>query len=209
MDKNVSLPSDLAGIDIDAGLARTNGNQTLYMTLLKHFVNDHGRDHQLIDQAVAQTDIDLAQRTAHTLKGVAGGIGEQALYDSSRKVETALKENQIKPLEILMERLAGDLTQVVEDLEKKVMSRSLDYTVESSTAPIDMEKLNALLYDLQKLAGEMDPDIDTKAEEIKQLLFLHDSPHKALSAELLYQAENLNFEEALEVMERLRKVLGC
>ncbi len=98
---------------------------------------------------------------------------------------------------------------MVEDLEKKVMSRSLDDTVESSTAPIDMEKLNALLYDLQKLAGEMDPDIDTKAEEIKQLLFLHDSPHKALSAELLDQAENLNFEEALEVMERLRKVLGC
>jgi hypothetical protein len=55
----------------------------------------------------------------------------------------------------------------------------------------------------------MDPDIDTKAEEINQLLFLHDSPHKALSAELLYQAENLNFEEALEVMERLRTALAC
>jgi HPt (histidine-containing phosphotransfer) domain-containing protein len=144
-----------------------------------------------------------------TLKGVAGGIGAQALYDSSRKVETALKEKQIKQLEFLMEGLAGDLTQVVEDLEKKIMSRSLDDTVESSTAPIDMEKLNALLYDLQKLGGEMDPDIDTKAEEINQLLFLHDSPHKALSAELLYQAENLNFEEALEVMERLRTALAC
>ncbi|HKL81969.1 MAG TPA: response regulator [Desulfobacter sp.] len=209
MDKNVSLPSDLAGIDIEAGLARTNGNQTLYMTLLKHFINDHGRDHKLIVQAVAQNDIALAQRTAHTLKGVAGGIGAQALYDSSRKVETALRENQIKPLEFLMENLARDLTQVVEELEKKIIARSLDDTIESSTAPIDMEKLNALLYDLQKLAGEMDPDIDTKAEEINQLLLLHDSPHKELSAELLDQAENLNFEEALEVMERLRRVLGC
>ncbi|MBP9599715.1 MAG: hypothetical protein KBE30_11335, partial [Desulfobacter sp.] len=50
-------------------------------------------------------------------------------------------------------------------------------------------------------------DIDTKAEEINQLLLLHDSPHKELSAELLDQAENLNFEEALEVMERLRACL--
>ncbi len=32
-------------------------------------------------------------------------------------------------------------------------------------------------------------------------------PHKELSAELLGQAENLNFEEALEVMERLRVCL--
>jgi len=209
MNKNVPLPSDLAGIDIEAGLARANGNQTLYMTLLKHFVNDHSRDNQLIVQAVSQNDIALAQRTAHTLKGVAGGIGAQALYDSSQKVETALRENQIKQLEFLMENLARDLTQVVEELEKKIIARSLDDTIEISTEPIDMETLNALLYDFQKLAGEMDPDIDTKAEEINQLLFLHDSPHKELSAELLDQAENLNFEEALELMERLRKALGC
>ncbi|WP_289021112.1 response regulator [Desulfobacter postgatei] len=176
MDKNVSLPSDLAGIDIEAGLARTNGNPTLYMTLLKHFVNDHSRDNQLIVQAVAQKDIVLAQRTAHTLKGVAGGIGAQALYDSSQKVETALRENRIKQLEFLMENLVKDLTQVVEELEKKIIARSLDDTIETSTEPIDMETLNALLYDFQKLAGDMDPDIDTKAEEINQLLLLHDSP---------------------------------
>ena len=207
MNKNVSLPSDLAGIDIEAGLLRTNGNQTLYMTLLKYFVNDHAGDHQVIAHAVLKNDIALAQRTAHTLKGVAGGIGAQALYDSSRKVETALKENRINRLEFLMENLVGDLTQVVEDLKKKIMARSLDDTVETSTEPIDMEKLNGLLYDFQKLAEEMDPDIDTKAEEINRMLFLHDSPHKKLSDELLEQAENLNFEEALERMERLRACL--
>ena len=205
--ENLSLPPDLAGIDIKAGLARTNGNQVLYMKLLNHFVNDHGKDHQVIARAVLQNDIALAQRTAHTLKGVAGGIGAQALYDSSRKVETALKENRISRLEFLMENLVGDLTQVVEDLKKKIMARSLDNTVETSTEPIDMEKLNALIYDFQKLAEEMDPDIDTKAEEINRMLFLHDSPHKKLSAELLEQAENLNFEEALERMERLRACL--
>ncbi|MCA1794753.1 MAG: response regulator [Desulfobacteraceae bacterium] len=207
MDKKGSLPSDLAGVDIEAGIARTNGNPDLYITLLKHFVKDHSNDNQVIAQAVVHNDFVLAQRMAHTLKGVAGGIGAQALYDSSQKVETALKENQISQFESLMEHLVRDLTQVVEDLKKKIMTPYLADTEETSTEPINMERLNALLDDFQRLAGEMDPDLDSKAEEINQLLHLHYSPHKGLSAEMLDHAENMDFEEALETMETLRKAL--
>jgi len=207
MDKIVSLPLDLAGIDINLGIERTNGNQNLYMTLLRHFVKDHGKDNQVIAQAVIQNDMTLAQRTAHTLKGVAGGIGAQALYDSSQKVETALKENRLTQLEPLMEFLVRDLSQVVEDLEKKIMSPSLDDTEEISRAPIDMEKLGVLLDDFQRLAKDMDPDMDSKAEEINRLLHLHDSPLKKISVGLLDYAENLDFKEALETMEKLKNKL--
>ena len=208
MDKIVSLPSDLAGIDIDVGIKRTNGNQNLYITLLRHFVNDHGKDNQVIAQAVIQNDLPLAQRTAHTLKGVAGGIGAQALYDSSQKVETALKENQLSRVEPLMKDLGRDLTQVVEDLEKKIMAPSLDDTDEISRVPIDMEKLNVLLGDFQRLARDMDPDMDSKAEEIHQLLHLHGSPLKEISVALLEYAENMDFKEALETMEKLNSKLN-
>ncbi len=118
-DNRVSLPKHLDGIDIAEGIQRASGNPDLYISLLMHFVNDHGKDSRIIAEAVVRNDIDLAHRTAHTLKGVAGGIGAQALYDSSRKVETALKKNQLTRFDALMETLAGDLTRVVEDLKKK------------------------------------------------------------------------------------------
>ncbi|NDY73013.1 response regulator [Desulfobacter hydrogenophilus] len=207
MDKIVSLPLDLAGIDIDAGIERTNGNRNLYLTILKHFVKDHGKDNQVIAQAVIQNDMPLAQRTAHTLKGVAGGIGAQALYDSAQKVETALKENRLSRLDLLMNILVRDLTQVVDDLEKKIMAPSLDDTEEISRVPIDMERLKVLLDDFQRLAEDMDPDMDGKAEEIHQLLHLHDSPLKKISVALLNYAENLDFREALETMEKLKNKL--
>jgi two-component system sensor histidine kinase/response regulator len=207
MEKKVSLPPDLAGIDIKTGLDRIGGNQDLYMTLLNHFIKDHGNDNQIIMEAVEVDDITLAQRTAHTLKGVSGSIGALALYDSSQQVETALKRNQTHNLKPLMERLARDLMEVVADLKKKIMLPSLTGKEIISTQPIDMEKIASLLDELQGMAKEMDPDLDEKAQEINQLLHRHGSIHRELGARLADQAENLEFEEALETLAELRDAL--
>lgn len=198
----------LAGIDIDVGLARMNGSQELYMTVLKQFFQDHSTDDQIIAQAISQNDFPLAQRTAHTLKGVAGGIGAQALYDSAQKVEKAIKEKQLSRLEPLMENLGRELALVVDDLEKKIMAPSLDETEIISTTPIDMEKLGVLLDDFQRLAQEMDPDMDGKAKQIHRLLTIHQSPLKNISGTLLAYAENLDFNEALGTLEELERKLN-
>ena len=39
-----------------------------------------------------------------------------------------------------------------------------------STQPIDRTALTSLLDELQELAREMDPDMEDKAEELKQML---------------------------------------
>lgn len=207
MDKRVSLPKQLAGIDIAEGIQRANGNPDLYITFLRHFVKDHGKDNRIISQAVIRNDTELAHRTAHTLKGVAGVIGAQELYDSSRKVETALRKKQLTRFDALMENLAGDLTRVVEDLKKKILPQSLDDAEKIVARPIDMEKLRSLLVDFLQLAKEMDPDIDCKAQEINRLLHLHDSPLKEISVALLDYAENLDFDKAIETLEKLKKTL--
>jgi len=89
IDPKTLLPGDLDGIDIETGLQRIGGNIELYIDLLNHFITDHGNDTEIIADSLAQKDITLAHRTAHTLKGVAGGIGALTLYDSARQVETA------------------------------------------------------------------------------------------------------------------------
>ena len=207
-DNRVFLPKHLAGIDIAEGMKSANGNPEFYITLLTLFVKDHGKANRIISQALIRNDIDLAHRTAHTLKGVAGGIGAQALYESSQKVETALEKNQLTRLDALMENLAGDLTRVVEDLEQKILPQSLDDAEKTVTQPVDMEKLRSLLDDFQQLAKALDPDIDRKAQEINRLLHLHDSPLKKISIALLDYAENLNFDEALKTLEKLKKNTG-
>nr|WP_321404912.1 response regulator [uncultured Desulfobacter sp.] len=197
----------LAGIDTDVGLARMSGSQELYMTVLKQFFQDHRTDDQIIAQALGQNDVPLAQRTAHTLKGVSGGIGAQALYDSALNVEKAIKDDQFDRLEPLMENLAKELSLVVDDLEKKIIAPSLGKTKKIKHTPIDMEKLKILLDDFQRLAQEMDPDMDSKAKQIHQLLDTHDSPLKKISGTLLAYAEDMDFKEALEMLDELKRQL--
>ncbi len=199
----------LAGIDIDVGLARMNGSRDLYMTVLKQFFQDHGTDDQIISRAMDQNDIALAKRTAHTLKGVSGGIGAQALYDSVLNVETAIKEKQFDRFEPLMKELNRELSLVVDDLEKKIMAPSLEGTKKVKAPPIDMEELNLLLDEFQRLAREMDPGMDGTATQIHRLLDDHDSPLKTISGMLLAYAEDFDFTEALETLAELRRKLDC
>ena len=206
-DQKIGFPPDLVGIDIETGLRRTGENRDLYITLLKHFVKDHGNDDQVIIDAIEQNDIILAHRTAHTLKGVAGGIGALALYDSGQHLETALKENQSSLFDSLMAKLTLDLREVVDDLQKKIMRPVPAGTKHKSFQPGDREKLASLMEELQLLAKEMDPDVDEKAEEISQLLHLHGSEHEALGNTLSDQAANLDFEEVLETLKQLKETI--
>ncbi|MBW2738400.1 MAG: response regulator [Deltaproteobacteria bacterium] len=203
-----ALPECLDGIDIKIGLRRTGGNRALYSDLLKDFVKDHGNDHQVIVDALAQNDIEVAHRTAHTLKGVAGGIGALALYESAQKVETALKEGKSRVFEPLIKKLVRDLRWVVKDLQSKMKPQVPIDTKNKSAQPIRIEKITPLLDALHGLAEEMDPDAEKKAKEISQLLHLHGSVHKELGARLAKQAANLDFEEALETLAELRDALS-
>lgn len=196
------------GIDIETGLRRTGGNRTLYIDLLKDFATDHGNDHRVIVQALVGNDIELAHRTAHTLKGVAGGLGALSLYESAQKVETELRDGQSEAFEPLMETLARDLREVVEDLRKKMMSPAPIDLKNKSALPLDTEQMMALINTLQGLAGEMDPDAEEIAEEISRLLHLHDSVHGKLGDRLVQQTIDLDFEKALETLAELREAFG-
>jgi len=205
-DQEIGFPSNLVGIDIEAGLRRTGENRELYITLLKLFVKDHGNDDQVIIDAIEQKDIPLAHRTAHTLKGVAGGIGALALYDSGQHLETALKEKQSSLFESLMAKVTLDLREVVDDLQKKIIPPVPAATEHKSFQPGDREKLTSLMEELQLLAQEMNPDVDEKAEEISEFLHLYGSRHETLGNTLVDQAANLDFEEALGTLKQLRNV---
>ena len=57
------------------GLSRVGGNRKLYLKLLRQFIEQQGPAVEQITEALARGDIALAERLAHTLKGVAGNIG--------------------------------------------------------------------------------------------------------------------------------------
>jgi PAS domain S-box-containing protein len=82
-DNGVDTLPPLDGIDIGVGLTRIGGNAKSYRKLLKKFRSNQTGVPEQIAQAIESSDRELAERLAHTLKGVAGNIGAEGLQKVS------------------------------------------------------------------------------------------------------------------------------
>jgi len=92
-DRRSSLPH-IAGVNVAEGLNRVAGNQDLYLNLLSQFVSQQGTAAAQIAAALDASDCKLAERTAHTVKGVAGNLGISEVQSAAHKLETAIRESQ-------------------------------------------------------------------------------------------------------------------
>ena len=85
------LPT-VPGLDTKDGLARVAGNLKLYLKLLSQFADQQGAGLVQITAALAKGDAALAERIAHTLKGVAGNIGAKPVQAAAGSVEKLIRE---------------------------------------------------------------------------------------------------------------------
>jgi signal transduction histidine kinase/CheY-like chemotaxis protein len=85
----VAVP-DIAGLDRTSGLKRVAGNRGLYLSLLRQFRDKQADAGARIAAALAAGDRVAAERMAHTVKGVAGNIGLDAVQEAASVLEKAV-----------------------------------------------------------------------------------------------------------------------
>ncbi|MCC6353844.1 MAG: response regulator [Verrucomicrobiae bacterium] len=83
------IPS-VAGLDTADGLRRVAGNRKLYLKLLRQFVAQQGPAAEQVAEALDRNDRPLAERLAHTVKGVAGSLGAGAVQGAAAALEKAI-----------------------------------------------------------------------------------------------------------------------
>jgi HPt (histidine-containing phosphotransfer) domain-containing protein len=73
-------------------LSRVGGNRKLYLKILRQFVEQHGPAIDQVGDALAKGDHALAERLAHTLKGVAGNIGAAGVQSAAAALERVIRD---------------------------------------------------------------------------------------------------------------------
>ena len=81
----------IAGLDVDLGLTHTGAGVAFYKNMLRRFAVGQSDALQRLDAALAEQDFALAERFAHTLKGVAATIGAQPTQAAAEALEQALR----------------------------------------------------------------------------------------------------------------------
>jgi len=152
-----ALPG-IDGIDQDDGLARVAGNRNLYVKLLRQFVEQQGSAAAQIAEALTRGDVAVAERLAHTVKGVAGSLGAKAMQQAAATLEKAIATQvpsaELTPLRQQFGRILADLTERVRAALPPVASTSPS---PASAAPPEPAQARQILTQMIGLLNNFDP----------------------------------------------------
>ncbi len=88
-------------LDVNDGIERVMGNRDLYGRMLRRFRHDYRSGVLPIRTAFAESDIALAHRLVHTIKGSSGMIGAHRLHGRACQLEEAIRTNGADQRELL------------------------------------------------------------------------------------------------------------
>ncbi len=150
------LPS-FEGLDTKDGLTRVAGNRKLYLKLLRQFAEQQGPTVGQVSAALAAGDVALAERLAHTLKGVAGNIGAKAVQAVAGELEKLIRGRApASELESSQQKVAAALDPLLAQLRSELNPPASEIPAPAAAPPADPAQTRAAATQLTKLLSEFD-----------------------------------------------------
>ncbi|WP_321493970.1 PAS domain S-box protein [uncultured Desulfobacter sp.] len=187
----------LPGIDIEDGLGRLDGDCELYRELLRKFAESQADTADNIAQALERSDMDLARRLVHTIKGVSGNIGAKSLFGAATLLDAAVKEEDLHDALAHLPDFTARLGEVIQG----VNAMQQDPATASSTSGAQAghcENLRPLLMKLQALLEDDDTEAGSVVRQLKDEIGA--STSGGLLDELSRKISKYDFDEAQEVL---------
>jgi two-component system, sensor histidine kinase and response regulator len=140
------------GLDVEGGVKRVMGKRDFFERLVMGFAT--GEDAQsvaTVREQLDQGDTEAAERTAHSLKGVAGTLGAAELQSRAGDLESGIRDGQpTDEIEIHLTQVDEELTRLVSAIHEAM---ALDAETDADTPQIDLgddtiARLPDLLTDL-------------------------------------------------------------
>ena len=154
-----ALPN-IEGVDLADGLRRVGGNARLYRELLLKFAAKNSDVDLQISAALQSGDVKMAERIAHTVKGVAGNIGIKQIQFAAEKLEKAIRDDDAAIPAILQDfasLLHPQIKAIDQELGTPVTSASegnSNQSFDSVAAAREAGRLRSLLESSDGDSGE-------------------------------------------------------
>ncbi|PHV12421.1 response regulator [Chitinimonas sp. BJB300] len=146
----------IEGLDVAAGMRRVLNKRSAYESMLRKFIAGQANAVMECRTLLIEGQRDEARRAIHTLKGTAGTIGANALFEQADVVERVLQGEESNEFEILslLPSLAKNTTLLIEALQAALPDE------QNTTAAIDIDWPAArdLLKKLEALLAEDDAE---------------------------------------------------
>jgi len=198
------------GIDVEEGLSRTLGNRTFYLELLSRFCDDQRHVVEHVRKALDAGDNLLAERLAHTLKGVAGLIGAKAIQPYAAELEQKLHDNVgLAELTPLLEECAQTMLVTINAIDQVLAQEKSSAKVDVKVVdpvPVDHDLMQNLLVKCCNLLRDYDGeavDLLLESEEMIANAFGVD-----VQKQIMRAVRQFDYDVALNLLSNSAKNLG-
>ncbi len=205
------LPQAIAGLNVELGLKRVQGKESLYLSILRKFITEQGNFVAQFEQAVVGGDIQTAERLAHTLKGVSASIGAMDLATVATTLESVARKCQesnqaltLADVSTSLSALRPALSGLLAGLEKYFSSTAAANPAQA-TQTIDRVRLTEVCERLQILLTEDDPEAEDVRIEHAELL---NAAFSGKAKEIELNIANFDFESALTALHLAMQQAG-
>jgi len=186
-----SVLPQITGVNVVDGLKRVAGNHNLYVKLLSQFALQQAGAATQIAAALDGGDRKLAERIAHTVKGVAGNLGISDVQFAAQKLEKAICEGQDSGT-TLLDQFANTLRVHVNSITRAIPGPA---SPKSAIAPFDSKRAATAVRRLQALLESNDGDLQEAFQDLHEAVIgVVDARHLNALGQTI---NNFEFEQAL------------
>ena len=208
-DRIPPIPATLPGLDVSSALQRMNNDFQFFQEMLRTFNRDFSDDAKKIRTALEsqeEEDRILARRLAHSMKGVAGNLSADPLFQAARNLENGILEKKREAWPLLLDTFEEALDQVTQSIQTLVTEDEA-HTEQSETSeehPLDDEKINDQIRELYEIIQKG----HSEAEEVFASLkpFLQEDAVQQDVKQLEACLNQYDFDEALEPLMAIAKI---
>ncbi|HJW57266.1 MAG TPA: response regulator, partial [Burkholderiaceae bacterium] len=149
----------IAGVDVQDGLSRTLGNRAFYLEMLERFCEGQ-RDTVAGIRQTLERDRVLAERMAHTLKGVAGLLGAAEVQQLSARIEAGIRGGALlDELQPLLQELDVVMRALFDAIAAALpKSAAPGPASPAASAAVDRDEAQALISEFALLLCQCDSE---------------------------------------------------
>ncbi|WP_105166592.1 response regulator [Pseudoalteromonas sp. T1lg23B] len=212
-EQDVTVFTDIHGLNPRQGLHITGGDLALYIQLLKRFVD---KQNSLLDEyeqmmslypveelsEAEPTASALALNWAHTLKALAGNIGAYELQGAAAELEQACMQHTLK-LRPYIDRVGQQIAPLISGIKHALRALKPHYKAADKTlnTALNTAQVSNKLASLATMLEDSDTDAADVVEEL--LGIMHDERCKGYLLKLSNVLDEYDFDAASELMLKL------
>jgi CheY-like chemotaxis protein/HPt (histidine-containing phosphotransfer) domain-containing protein len=195
----------IPGLNMNDALARVGGNIQLLLKLIGRFRETQADAMERINAAMDKGDWETATREAHTLKGLAGNLGDAVLVDSAARAEGLLKQGQSEALSEALGTMGHALQHLLGRLAGVGSAPGASAREFPEIGSVDKEVMRGDFIQLASLLGDLDSNAGSVVEELAGRLEALGQGEAASTLKRL--VEEFEFDAALKVLRECAHAL--